>query len=41
LIFLNLRLGWIREVGPTIGSAFILLFAKPLRFQKYSSVEIV
>jgi hypothetical protein len=29
LILVNLRFGWIKEVGPSIGSAFILLLAKP------------
>lgn len=29
LIVVNLQLGWIKEVGPAIGSAFVLLLAKP------------
>lgn len=29
LIIVNLATGWIREVGPNIGSAFVLLLAKP------------
>ena len=29
LIFLNFILGWIKGVGPTIGSAFVLMLAKP------------
>jgi len=29
LIVLNLRLGWLRDVGPAIGTAFVLLLAKP------------
>lgn len=29
LIVVNLRLGWLKEVGPAIRSAFVLLLAKP------------
>ncbi len=29
LIIVNLATGWIKEVGPSVGSAFVLLLAKP------------
>ncbi len=29
LIVVNVSFGWIKEVGPNIGTAFILLLAKP------------
>lgn len=29
LLAVNLIMGWLKEVGPTVGTAFVLLLAKP------------